>query len=132
MAWITGCSITLNFWQCSVYFTYTPFILCLIFSHSGRTKFIDCAYYDLMFKEGRNRDYFNIRQITAGLGWHLQTLHGGACQARLHSSYAGRYAVHRLLGPVSPNATDFMYSSVFSCIIGSNSEQVADSVETKK
>jgi len=62
----------------STTFLFIPFtfILCLIFNHSGRTKIIDCAYYDLMFKDGRNRDYFNIRQITAGLGWRLQTARG--------------------------------------------------------
>ncbi len=34
--------------------------------------------------------------------------------------------------PTVPNATEFMYSSMLSCVIGSNSERVADSVETKK
>ena len=37
----------------------------------------------MLFKDGRNRDYFNIRQITAGLGWHLQ----GTRAARISMAY---------------------------------------------
>jgi hypothetical protein len=49
-----------------------PLFFAWFFNRSGRTAFVDCAYYDLMFKDGRNRNYFNMRQITAGLGWRLQ------------------------------------------------------------